>query len=476
MPFSVPAKPMVLANLLLLCFLVTLIVSFHGVAKAGLAALYVFPVLASAFYVAIPTIILFGVLSIAMYALCVMLFSGQVESPLDFLGVETDILPSEQLWLIMFTSILLIATTLVVVIIRRRIDTLRSTLSESEAVFGDLSALYRNVVESMESGLLTTDMKGMLTSANLSAERILQTKLPLGQPLKTLGAIDQVIKKATPSISQLEAAVAMPSGAERIVGGTISPLMDRRHKQVGFLVLFQDLTDIKAMEARMRLNERLATIGELSSALAHEMRTPLASIKGCVEILRGPNPDGTIIEKIMTILIREAERVGAVVSDFLEHANPKDLKLEPIWIPDLTEEAHAACTTDPRFHGVRLQFEDAKRVWVLGDRRASHRILTNLLGNSLKAVSGRPEPRIEVAQKIVDGMVVLAITDNGIGMGKAQARNIFTPFHSGFAEGTGIGMSLVFQFAQRMGWEIEVTSEVNIGTTITIAMRIEPTA
>ena len=472
-PFSVPARPMVLVNLLLLCALVTLVVSFHGVAKANLAALYVFPVLASAFYVGIPTIILFGALSIATHVTCVLLLSGQAGFPLGFLGVEANVPPSEELWLIVFTSILIIAATLVVVIIRRRLETLRSNLRESEATVGDLSALYRNVVESMESGLVTTDLKGMLTSANPSAERILQSKLPLGQPMKALGIVGQAIQNGVQGIFKFEAAVVMPSGTEKIVGGAISPLMDRSHKQAGFLVLFQDLTEIKAMEARMRLNERLAALGELSSELAHEMRTPLASIKGCVEILRRPAHDGAIVEKVMTILIRESERVGAVVSDFLEHANPRDLKIEPIWIPDLLEEVRAACATDPRFEGVRLQFEESKKVLVLGDRRAGHRILTNLLSNSLKALKGRPEPKIEVSQTIVGNVIELAVTDNGVGMDRAQVRDIFTPFRSGFAEGTGIGMSLVFQFAQRMGWEIQVKSEINVGTAITIAMRIE---
>ena len=472
-PFAVPARPMLLLNLFLLCALVTLVVSFHGVAKTNLAALYVFPVLASAFYVGLPTIIMFGTLSIAMHAVCVLLFSGQTGFPLNSLGGEASVLPTERLWLIGFTSLLIIAATLVVVIIRRRLETLRSNLSESEAAVGDLSALYRNVVESMESGLVTTDLKGMLTSANPSAERILQTKLQLGQPMKALDAVEQAIKKGIAGIYRFEAAIAMPKGDEKNVGGAISPLMDRRHKQTGFLVLFQDLTDMKAMEARMRLNERLAALGELSSELAHEMRTPLASIKGCVEILRKPSTDGAMVEKVMTILIRESERVGAVVSDFLEHANPRDLKLEPIMIPDLLEEVRAACATDPRFDGVALHFEDAKKVWVRGDRRAAHRILTNLLSNSLKALKGRPKPRIEVSQAIAGDMVTLAVTDNGTGMDKTQVKDIFTPFRSGFAEGTGIGMSLVFHFAQRMGWEIKVNSEINVGTAITIYMRIE---
>ncbi|MCL1893572.1 MAG: ATP-binding protein [Holophagaceae bacterium] len=463
-PFMVPSRPWILLNLFLLCFLVTLLVSFHGVAKAGLSALYIFPVLASAFYVGITTIIGVGILSIAMYALCVGFFNSTIAPVFGHLEVQSSLQPSEQIWLITFTTLLILIATLVVVSIRKRLETLRSNLSKSEAVVDELSSLYRNVVESMNSGLITTDLKGILTSANPSAERILKTKMPLGQPLIVLDAIELSIQKTIPDISYFERTLTTPEGIEKIVGGTISPLMDSENQQTGFLLLFQDLTTIKEMEARMRLSERLAAVGELSSELAHEMRTPLASINGCIQILQNQNSDWTIVEKVMTILVRESKRVGAVVSDFLELASPRELKIEQLWLPKLLEEVEAACDTDHRFADLHLDIEAPQEIWIFGDALGSHQILTNLMSNSRKAVTGRIKPTIKVTTKIHNEKLVLTVADNGIGMDKTRLGDIYTPFRSGFGEGTGIGMSLVFQLTQRMGWEIDVNSEVNIGT------------
>ncbi|MCL1907828.1 MAG: ATP-binding protein [Holophagaceae bacterium] len=472
-PFSVPSRPWIYLNLFLLCFLVTLLVSFHGVAKAGLAALYIFPVLASAFYVGINTIIGVGAVSISMYALCVVLFSSKIAPLFGHLEIQSDLLPSEQFWLIAFTTLQIMVATLVVVSIRSRLENLGSNLSKSEAVVDELSTLYRNVVESMTSGLVTTNLKGILTSANPSAEQILQTRILPGLPLQALDAIELAVKKTVPETSHFERALTTSDGAEKIVGGTISPLMDSENQQTGFLILFQDLTKIKAMEARMRLSERLAAVGELSSELAHEMRTPLASITGCVQILQKQNSDWSIVEKVMTILIRESKRIGAVVTDFLELASPRDLKIEPLWLPDLLEEVKATCDTDHRYSDLALDIDSPLEVRILGDALGSHQILTNLLSNSRKAVRGRVEPMIKMIQKIQGDRLSLTIADNGIGMDKSRIGDIFTPFRSGFSEGTGIGMSLVFQLTQRMGWEISISSEINAGTEIILKIPLE---
>jgi two-component system sensor histidine kinase PilS (NtrC family) len=470
-PFAVPSRPWILFNLFLLCLLVTILVSFHGVGKAGLATLYVFPVFASAFYVGITTIIGVGAISVALYSLCVVLFSSGSTPHLDHLYREMH--PSEQMWLILFTALQVITATLVVITIRKRLEALGSNLTKSVAAVDELSALYHNVVESMNSGLVTTDARGLLTSANPSAERILQTKMVHGQSLKILDAIEPALQQASMGISYFEHPITIPDRPEKIIGGTISPLMDSENRQRGFLVLFQDLTDIKAMEAKMRLSERLAAVGELSSKLAHEMRTPLASIRGCVQILRKPDSDSAIVDKVMTILLRESERVGAVISDFLELANPRSIKLEPVWLPGLLEEVQATCDTDPSFAGLTVLVEKPANIWIRGEGLACHQILTNLLSNSRKAVSAKTQPIIKIFQKIQNDKLELTVSDNGVGMDKALISDIFTPFHSGFAEGTGIGMSLVFQLTQHMGWEISVNSEVGTGTDIKLIIPTE---
>ena len=188
--FTVPSRFWIFLNLFLLCFLVALLVSFHGVDKAGLAALYVFPVLASAFYVGITTTVGVGVISIVMYAMCLGLFSSDIVPSLSDLGVVGVVQHFEQLWLIAFTTLQILVATLVVATIRKRLEILRSNLSKSVAAADELSALYKNVVESMGSGMITTDLNGTLTSINPSAERILESNLLLGQPLEMLDIVE----------------------------------------------------------------------------------------------------------------------------------------------------------------------------------------------------------------------------------------------------------------------------------------------
>jgi signal transduction histidine kinase len=470
--FVVPSRPWVLLNLFLLCLLIALLVSFHGVDKTGLAALYVFPVLASAFYVGISTIIGIGLISVIMYAFCVVLFSNGLGLAFGFSGVDSLLQPLEQIWLIGFTSFQVVVATLVAAAIRKRLEALGSNLSLSAAVVDEISSLYRNVVESMSLGLVTIDLKGIVTSANHSAERILQTRISLWQPMATLDAIERAMQGVIPGVCRFEQSLTTANGAEKIIGGTISPLMDSENQQTGFLLLFEDLTDIKAMEARMLLSERLAAIGELSTELAHEMRTPLASIQGCIQILRKPDADKNIVDRAMTILLRESERIGAVVSDFLELAKPRELNMELLWLPKLLEEALAAWDTDSRFATLSPEIEKPPEVWIHGDALACHQILTNLLSNSRKAVSNITKPIIRITHKIQGDTLELTVSDNGTGMNKSQLNDLFVPFRSNFSEGTGVGMSIVFQFTQRMGWKIDVSSEAGVGTTITMTIPI----
>jgi two-component system sensor histidine kinase PilS (NtrC family) len=406
-----------------------------------------------------------------MYSFYVVLFSGVAVPSLGYTGIEADVAPAEQLWLITITALQVMIASLVVVTIRRRMETLRTRLSKSVAVADELSVLYRNVVESMNLGLLTTDLSGILTSVNPFAERILQTGLLTGQPLRLIfDAAELTNQKTMPDIRHFERNLITPKGGEIIVGGSLSPLMDSENRQSGFLLLFEDLTEQKAMEARLRLSERFASMGQLSSGLAHEIRTPLASIQGCVQILRRPDADSAIVERVMTILLRESERVGAVVSGFLELASPRDLRLEFLWLPEILDEVRASWETDPRHKGFPLVINALPEIWILGDRLASYQILTNLLSNAYKSVQGRSEPCIRISSALQNESLELTVTDNGIGMTKEQVSDIFVPFYSGFCEGTGIGMSLVFQFAQAMGWEISVKSEVEKGSAISLAV------
>lgn len=472
--FATPALPWVHVNLVLDILLVAIIIAFHGVDQERFATLYIFPVLASAFYLRIPEIVGVGALSVGVHLASVMLFTTGAVPAFGHSGPDLDPSSGNQTFLLAFASLQILAATLVVVLIRKHLETLRTTLRRSEAEVDALSSLYRRVFESMHSGLVTLDEEGRVISANPAAEAILQRPLPPGTTAGELGLVDLTQHGTHALEHRFERRIEPERGTPRIVGGNVAHLRDALGERSGHLILFQDLTELKALEERTRLNERLAAVGELSSELAHELRNPLASILGCVEVLRKREGNDPTATRALTILRRESERVSALVTDFLDFTRPRSMRMEPIWLPDLVEEARDAFETDPRSQGLGLSVESVPAAWTLGDRVCAHQVVANLLSNARKALRERAAPRLALGFRQEPGAVHLAVKDNGCGMDEDQARTAFLPFSSGFQEGTGLGLSLVYQFVQRMGWDIRLESEPGRGTTVHLRLPVVP--
>jgi signal transduction histidine kinase len=166
--------------------------------------------------------------------------------------------------------------------------------------------------------------------------------------------------------------------------------------------------------------------------------------------------------------------VNALVAGFLDFSKPRPVKLQPLWLPALVEEAIASFEIDPRNEGLLIQGATVPSVWVEGDPVCAHQVFGNLLSNARKALKGVASPALRLEFRLEHGAIIGELADNGCGMGPEQLRSIFLPFSSGFDEGTGLGMSLVFQFVQRMGWNIDVESEPRKGTTIRLRIPVVP--
>jgi two-component system sensor histidine kinase PilS (NtrC family) len=474
--FATPTLPWVRLNLFLDLVLITLLVAFQGVDQERFATAYIIPVLASAFYLPITGIVGISLLASFFHICNVFLFTAGFLPAFGRSGPSPEMEVSQYTFILGFAILQILAATLVVIPIRRHLETLRTTLRQSEATVDELSALYRRVFESMFSGLITLDLENRITSANPAAEAILQCPLLPGTPIGDLGLADLTLGETLSKEQRFERSFTTLSGERRIVGGNAAPIRDSGGARTGHLLLFQDLTDLKALEERTKLSERLATVGELSSELAHELRNPVASILGCVQILQQGEQPKTLITRVLKILQRESERVSAIVSDFLDFSRPRPVKIQSLWFPSLVEEVRASWETDPRNEGLQLQVDPPPGSWIQGDPICVHQVFTNLLSNARKALEGVSQPAIRVRFPKVGRSLEVEVEDNGCGMTPEQVHSIFLPFSSSFREGTGLGMSLVFQFVQRMGWDIHVESRIEVGTTVhlTLPLGTEP--
>lgn len=466
--FPVPSLPWIRWNLGLDLLLVTLVIGFHGVLRETFSTLYIFPVLASAFYLGTMEIIWVGTLSAAAHVLLVL---GFTMGFLPTFGLSREVLdpePARLSFVLGVAALQVFAVTLVVVLIRRHLDTLHTDLSESEAAVDELQALHQRVVESMHSGLITLDRRNRVTSANPAAAAILGRAITPGTPIQDLLPLGDRLSQLGGREERFEVGVNLPVLGKRILGGHLAPLRGPATGAAGQILLFQDLTDFKALEDRTRISERMAAIGQLAAGLAHELRNPLASITGCVQLLRQDDPAEGVSRRVLGILDRESQRVGAIVTDFLDFARPAPAAHALLSLPRVCEEVRSSWEMDPRTRGLTLQMDPPPALTFMADPAGLHRALMNLLSNARKAVLGVEAPTIRLHCTHQSNGVTLRVADNGCGMSTEQLNHLFVPFSGAFEEGTGLGMGLVFKFVEAMGWRLEVDSTPGLGTQVGI--------
>ncbi len=473
--FPTPSLPWIRWNLALDLGLVTLVIAYQGVAQERFSTLYIFPVLASAFYLGTVEIVWIGILSAFTH---IALVGGFVTGILPAFGESTaarHLESSQMAFILGLASLQIFAATLVVVLIRGNIERLKTDLSATEAAVDELSALHRRVVESMTSGLITLDLQDRITSANPAAESILATPVTPGRLIQELLPLDQPLGQLQPGREhRFEFTLHVENQGSRVLGGHLASLRTSDGKTTGRLLLFQDLTELQALAERTRISERLATVGQLAAGLAHELRNPLASISGCVQLLQKPAPGEDIQGRVLGILEREAQRVNSIVTDFLDFARPGPAERQRIPLPQAMEDARASWEMDPRTAGLALAMEAIPDVAFEGDPHAIHRVLMNLLSNARKALTGHPAPQVQIRFQRRDGQIELVVADNGCGMDRDQIDRLFVPFAGSFEEGSGLGMSLVFKLTQEMGWHLEVQSWPGVGTEVHLTMPIFP--
>jgi two-component system sensor histidine kinase PilS (NtrC family) len=468
--FPTPALLWIWWNLLLDLALVTLVIAYQGVVQERFSTLYIFPVLASAFYLGTTEIVWVGVASSISHILLVLGFTFGLLPSFGLSGESLDPEGTRLPFLLGITSLQIFATTLVLVLIRRSLERLRTDLSASEATVDELSALHRRVVDSMSSGLITLDPAGRITSANPAANAILGRPVPMGIPVQELFPLGNPL----PAQHRFEVALPREGRNRQILGGHLASLRAPSGQETGQLLLFQDLTELKALEERTRISERLAAIGQLAAGLAHELRNPLASISGCVQLLHRQEAPDEVRTRVLGILDRETQRVGAIVSDFLDFARPEAAPGAVLSLSRVLEEARASWEMDPRTEGLSLSLREPPSVFLHADSVGLHRMLMNLLSNARKAVKGCPAPQVSLSASVSGGQIQLLVEDNGCGMAQGQLDRLFVPFSGSFEEGSGLGMSLVYKFTEAMGWRIDVRSRQGAGTQVRIFLPEHP--
>ena len=343
------------------------------------------------------------------------------------------------------------------------------TLATTRRAADDLAVLHQDIVRSLSSGLITITPDGTILSANHVAAEILgipQDSLP-GQ------AVDQVM----PGVSGLiadnrpRADLALATGKHEMVmlGVTVSPLRDVRDHVIGRVINFQDLTELRRLELHARRAERLATVGQLAAGIAHEIRNPLASISGSIELLQSA-PQATEDDRtLMQIVNREIQRLNVLIGDLLDYANPRPSEPVDFDLGGLVEETLRVARVETAFAEITLASDVAQPLAIRADPAKLRQVVWNLVRNARDAAAAGGK-HVHVTAQLRDGKAVIEVRDDGPGIAKELVARIFDPFVTTKQKGTGLGLATSHAVVAEHGGRIDVETELGKGTTMIVTL------
>lgn len=352
-------------------------------------------------------------------------------------------------------------------------------LAAATRSLADLRAVHERIVESIRSGLMTTDLEGQIYTFNAAAEEITgyEAEDVRGENVSmffgdmTRQIADSLEAAASSKVSpRFETDCLTQSGFMLRLGFSIAPLFTESGETTGLVITFQDLTDVRVMEETARRQDRLAAVGRLAASIAHEIRNPLAAMRGSIQILRAEFEGESDQAQLMEIILRESDRLNKIVADYLNYARPRPTELKEVDVCTLVRETFKLLSNSPEItdgHALREELPDDPMM-VKGDSEQLKQVCWNVARNALKAMPDGGEFRIRV-EATDSGRVQMTFADNGCGMTPEQVERLFEPFTS-TTGGTGLGLSIVYQIIRDHNGTINVRSRENEGTMITVEL------
>jgi two-component system, NtrC family, sensor histidine kinase PilS len=350
-------------------------------------------------------------------------------------------------------------------------------LAEKREHLADLQVMHSDIVQSINSGLITTDLDGVVTLVNLAGLAILDRPEEelVGRRIQESGLFSSrqwgELTAASEQRGKLRSEVEVHrEGETAFIGFSISQLNEANGRHGGYIVIFQDLTHWRRLREELRLKDRMAAVGEMAAGLAHEIGNPLAAISGSVQMLAGSPADEASRRRLVEILLKESQRLDRTVKGFLRFARPKERSNVPFDIARLLAENFELLKNSEEVsarHTLEIDL-DPPTAHLLGDADQVSQIFWNLARNALRAM---PEGgTLRVAGRLGPESYLFRVIDTGRGMSEEQRANLFHPFRSFFDGGTGIGMAIVYRIVQEHGGQLHVDSRPGGGTTITVEL------
>jgi two-component system sensor histidine kinase PilS (NtrC family) len=346
-------------------------------------------------------------------------------------------------------------------------------LKDASGALENLQALHENIVQSMSGGVITTGLDGRITLVNRAAQQLLE--IPEAELRGR--SVAQLFQDPLPHFgfarSDAEVRFVSGNGYRKTFRVMVSALNVNARGDLGFVYSFDDLTEIRRLEREVRMQDRLAAVGRLAAAIAHEIRNPLTSIAGSVSMLSDAPALNAEERHLLQIVIRESDRLNNIITDFLAYSRGKQYRFERVNLVPLLEDTltlleHRLAAESG---GITLARNFAEsEAWVLADGDKLKQVFWNFSENAVRAMKDKGGS-LTVTLTERSGDWEMSFTDTGPGINSQQTEKIFEPFQSNFEGGTGLGLAIVYQIVQAHEGKVWARSEVGKGTSFVLRLR-----
>jgi len=347
----------------------------------------------------------------------------------------------------------------------------------TRASLSRIKAFSDNVVENVPIGLLALDHQGKIAAFNNGAESILQLSAPqvLGQeadriiPPQLLDEINQSKNQADVIEKEIECKTADGKIVPLEIGA--SSLKDENDVFLGNVLLFKDLTEVRALRREVARSQRLASVGRLAAGVAHEIRNPLSSIKGFATYFKERYPDRPDDQQTADIMIQEVDRLNRVVGQLLEFARPISIKRQAISLQTLLKDSIRLIEDRAAKKNISiLTRNDAGIDAVWGDPDRINQILLNLYLNAIDSMQNGGELRVQLSSEGDSQEICIKVSDTGCGINPEHLPKVFDPYFTTKSTGTGLGLAIAHNIVETMDGRIKVESRKKRGTTFTVTL------
>jgi len=364
-----------------------------------------------------------------------------------------------------------------------RLRIVKEELARASINLEEQRAFNRNIVQNMGNGLITTSPEGRITSINPAA-RVLtgysveeSLENPIEQLIPLVELKNLFCGNEPPDLpKQIEGEYKRKDGKTIFIRIKISHLADL--DVPGYILVFEDLTEVREMQEKVLRTEQLAAVGRFSAGLAHEIRNPLTSLSGSIQVLaRGLKLEDSY-KKLMEIVIKETDRLNNILSDFLNYTQPKKNNDTIVDVTQLIQDVITLLKNKEDLSSEKqVVFKRTTEHLILnGDEEQIKQVVWNLCINALEAMSRgtltlslREVPSFQRGEfKTSHGGMVLEVQDEGSGITPDQINNIYDPFFSTKKNGVGLGLATVYQIVNRNGGVMDVKSVLGEGTLFTV--------